>query len=129
MLGAETWSVRLAIDDFGTGCSSLAYLTRLPIDTLKIDKSFVHNIPSDRACMEVTAGIIALTKSLSLEVLAEGIETTEQLEFLTRHNCDRGQGYLFSRPLPAADVTAMLAAFGARSATYRGRTKKKKARA
>jgi EAL domain-containing protein (putative c-di-GMP-specific phosphodiesterase class I) len=121
--------VRLAIDDFGAGYSSLAYLTRLPIDTLKIDKSFVRNIPTDRASMEVTAGIIALTKSLGLDVLAEGIETPAQLAFLTRHNCDRGQGYLFSRPLPAADVAILLAAFGAGSAAYLGRTKKKKATA
>ena len=96
---------------------------------MKIDKSFVLNIPSDRACMEVTAGIIALAKSLNLEVLAEGVETPEQLEFLKRHGCDRGQGYLFSRPLPAGDAATMLAAFGAGSATYRGRTRKKNASA
>ena len=98
--------VRLAIDDFGTGYSSLSYLKRFPIDKLKIDQSFVRDIPDDPAGMEIAATVVAMGRNLSLKVLAEGIETPIQREFLTRHGCQDGQGYLFSRPLPAADFEA-----------------------
>ena len=98
--------VRLAIDDFGTGYSSLSYLKRFPIDKLKIDQSFVRDIPDDPAGMEIAATVVAMGRNLSLKVLAEGIETSVQREFLTRHGCQDGQGYLFSRPLPAGGFFA-----------------------
>ena len=99
----------LSIDDFGTGYSSLAYLKRFAIDTLKIDQSFVHDIPHDQDSMEITASIIAMAKNLHLKVLAEGVETEAQLAFLQIHNCEVCQGYLFSRPLPAGELELWLA--------------------
>ncbi|MEW5769004.1 MAG: EAL domain-containing protein [Pseudomonadota bacterium] len=101
--------VRIAIDDFGTGYSSLAYLKRFPIDVLKVDKSFVDDIPRLSDDMEITATIIAMAHSLRLKVMAEGVETTAQLDFLKAHGCDFYQGYLKSRPLPAEQFTALLA--------------------
>ncbi len=98
----------LSIDDFGTGYSSLAYLKRFAIDKLKIDQSFVRDIPDDLDSMEITASIIAMAKNLRLKVLAEGVETEDQLAFLQIHNCDACQGYLFSRPLTAAGLEAWL---------------------
>lgn len=99
--------IGLAIDDFGTGYSSLAYLRRFAIDKLKIDQSFVRDIPSDRASVEIASAIIAMARSLSLKVLAEGIETAAQLDFLTERGCDSGQGYLFSRPVDAATAAQL----------------------
>ena len=89
---------RVAIDDFGTGYSSLSYLKKLPIDTLKIDRSFVNDIPTDEHDMEITSAIIAMAQALKKEVVAEGIETPAQLDFLLAQGCDYGQGYLFGRP-------------------------------
>jgi EAL domain-containing protein (putative c-di-GMP-specific phosphodiesterase class I) len=100
--------VRLAIDDFGTGYSSLAYLKRFAIDKLKIDKRFVHDIPDDRVQMEIVAAIISMAKSLRLEVLAEGVETDDQLEALKAGGCDTAQGYLFSPALPRNEITTFL---------------------
>ncbi|WP_076412296.1 GGDEF domain-containing phosphodiesterase [Shewanella sp. UCD-KL12] len=104
----KTLGISLAIDDFGTGYSSLSYLKRFPVDTLKIDKEFVHDIDSKQADATITTAIIALAKSLQLEVVAEGVENQQQLELLTDHECDQVQGFLFSKPLKANACTALL---------------------
>lgn len=95
--------VSLAIDDFGTGYSSLNYLKRFPIDKLKIDKSFVMDIPQDVHDMEISSAIIAMGQKLGLNILAEGLESEEQLKFLKENGCDFAQGYLFSRPVPISE--------------------------
>jgi diguanylate cyclase (GGDEF)-like protein/PAS domain S-box-containing protein len=92
--------VSLSIDDFGTGYSSLSYLKHFPVDQLKVDRSFVKDIPWDTDDMEITAAIIVLAHKLNLKVVAEGVETEQQLLFLQQNQCDLLQGYLFSRPLP-----------------------------
>jgi diguanylate cyclase (GGDEF)-like protein/PAS domain S-box-containing protein len=99
--------VRLAIDDFGTGYSSLAYLRRFPIDLLKIDQSFLRDIAHDRGAREIAATIIAMAHNLGMQVLAEGVETVEQLEFVRQRGCDRFQGYLHSRPVPAREFAGL----------------------
>ena len=100
--------VRLALDDFGTGYSSLAYLKRFPLNVLKIDKSFVEDIPHHQDDMEIAAAIVAIGHTLHFKVLAEGVETEEQLAFLAGQGCDLYQGYLNSPPLPAADFLKLL---------------------
>ncbi|MCC7382897.1 MAG: EAL domain-containing protein [Deltaproteobacteria bacterium] len=100
--------IQVALDDFGTGYSSLAYLTRFPIDTLKIDGSFVRSVGTGRSEAIITA-IVALSKSLELGLVAEGVETAEQLRFLERHGAMEVQGYLCARPMPAADLPRWLA--------------------
>ena len=100
--------VRLSIDDFGTGYSSLAYLNRFPIDTVKIDRSFIRNVPDSHSDTQITSAVIALGHSLGLSVIAEGAETQKQIDFLRQEGCDEVQGYFFSRPIPAADVEAFL---------------------
>ncbi|MCC5452829.1 EAL domain-containing protein [Rheinheimera sp. UJ51] len=97
--------LRLSIDDFGTGYSSLSYLRRLPIDALKIDHSFIRELPANESDRQITLAIIAMAKALGLEVIAEGIEHTAQCEFLLQAGCDTGQGYFISPALPAADIT------------------------
>jgi diguanylate cyclase (GGDEF)-like protein len=104
----RTHGIRIAIDDFGTGYSSLQYLTRLPVDLLKIDRSFVAELNSTPEGAAVTEAIIRLSQVLHLTTVAEGIETPEQAAELQMLGCDTGQGYLFARPLPAAELATML---------------------
>ena len=96
--------VSLSIDDFGTGYSSLSYLKRFPVDILKVDRSFVKDIPEDSNDMEITAAIIAMAQKLNLEVVAEGVETKEQVDFLANNNCYVVQGYYYSPPIPEEAV-------------------------
>jgi diguanylate cyclase (GGDEF)-like protein len=100
--------VRLAIDDFGTGHSSLSYLKRFNIDTLKVDRSFVSSLPDSSEDLAITTAVIALARSLEMKVVAEGVETPAQAELLKSLGCDEMQGYLLSRPLPAGDLAAWL---------------------
>ena len=100
--------IRIAIDDFGTGYSSLSYLRRFPLDALKIDRSFIDEVVVDADDTAITLAIISMAKSLRLEVIAEGVETEQQQDFLAQNNCDDIQGYFFSRPLVYDDFTAFL---------------------
>jgi diguanylate cyclase (GGDEF)-like protein/PAS domain S-box-containing protein len=104
----KTLGVHIAVDDFGTGYSSLSYLQQFPIDILKIDKSFVHKITADSDDSSMVSAIIVIGKNLKQRVIAEGIETHEQLAFLQAQQCAEGQGYLFSQPLPAAQLAGLL---------------------
>lgn len=100
--------IRLAIDDFGTGYSSLAQLKRFPVDTLKVDRSFIRDLPRDPEDRAIAEAIIAMGKTLSLTIVAEGVETAEQKEFLRQRACDEMQGYYFSTPLPPEEFASLL---------------------
>jgi diguanylate cyclase (GGDEF)-like protein len=106
--GLKSIGVQIAIDDFGTGYSSLAYLKRFPIDTLKVDRSFIRDIPGNSGDKNITKAIIVMAHSLKLKVVAEGVETEGQMKFLRTQRCDAVQGYLLYRPLPEAEVAAVL---------------------
>lgn len=100
--------IKLSIDDFGTGYSALSYLRRFQVDTLKIDKSFINDIPQDDSDATLVKAIIAMAHGLHLQVIAEGVEEIQQHDFLKQHGCDIGQGYLFGRPQPAEDISLLI---------------------
>ncbi|MGH8595861.1 MAG: EAL domain-containing protein, partial [Gammaproteobacteria bacterium] len=100
--------VRIAIDDFGTGYSSLSYLKNFPVNTLKIDRSFVGDIRADQGDASIINAIVAMARGLKLDLIAEGVETRSQLKYLKSQGCAEVQGYIFSRPVPPAELTALL---------------------
>jgi EAL domain-containing protein (putative c-di-GMP-specific phosphodiesterase class I) len=100
--------VKLSIDDFGTGYSNLSYLHRMPVNYLKIDRSFVSRLQTNYENNEIVRTIVMLAKNLGFEVIAEGVETQEQAEQLKMLNCTFGQGYLFSKPLDASQIQALI---------------------
>jgi len=106
--GISELGVKLAVDDFGTGYSSLSYLKKLPINKLKIDQSFIHGLPEDKKDAALTKSIIALARNLNLSIIAEGVETKEQKEFLVQNGCTSIQGYFYSRPIPADEMQKFL---------------------
>ena len=100
--------VSIALDDFGTGYSPLSYLKRFPIHTLKIDRNFIQGVPQKRDDVAITNAILALATNLGMKVIAEGVETDEQLAFLRERDCHELQGFLFSKPIPAGELSHWL---------------------
>ena len=111
LLGLKALGVTLAMDDFGTGYSSLSYLKKFPIDVIKIDRSFIKDIPDNQDDIEITSAVIAMARNLNLKVVAEGIETADQLAFLRHQRCDIGQGYLFDKPIPGSQLISSLSRY------------------
>jgi EAL domain-containing protein (putative c-di-GMP-specific phosphodiesterase class I) len=105
------------MDDFGTGYSSLSYLKKFPIDVIKIDRSFIKDIPDSQDDKEITSAVIAMAHKLKLKVVAEGIETAAQLGFLRRQHCDVGQGYLFDKPISGKHLFENLGRYPCRKGT------------
>jgi diguanylate cyclase (GGDEF)-like protein/PAS domain S-box-containing protein len=118
----KAFGFHLTMDDFGTGYSSLAYLKRFPFDSVKIDQSFVRGIPANRDDCAIVEAIVAMAHSLELKVVAEGVETQEQSEFLRKLGCDQIQGYVFSKPIPSAEIVGLLYKTMTRSATVQAGT-------
>jgi EAL domain-containing protein (putative c-di-GMP-specific phosphodiesterase class I) len=110
MTRLKQMGVKISIDDFGTGYSSLAYLKKFPIDTVKIDQNFVRDLAQGTNDGAIISAVISMARALKLRVVAEGVETEDQLAFLRRQHCETIQGFLYSRPLPAEEFEAVLAA-------------------
>lgn len=108
LLDIRNTGVSISIDDFGTGYSSLSQIKRLPVDTLKIDKSFIRDIVSDRNDAAIVGATIAMARHMDLKVVAEGVTAPSQVRFLIEHACHEMQGYLFSPPIPPAEMGMML---------------------
>jgi EAL domain-containing protein (putative c-di-GMP-specific phosphodiesterase class I) len=114
--------IGVAIDDFGTGYSSLRLLARLPVNTLKIDRSFVQNIADTPNVLTLVSTVISLARAFGMRTVAEGVETREQLRILRQIDCDEAQGYLFARPAPASEIPSIILRLSnqARSVSARG---------
>jgi EAL domain-containing protein (putative c-di-GMP-specific phosphodiesterase class I) len=107
--------VRISMDDFGTGYSSLSYLRSFPFDKIKIDRSFVHDLPSNKESRAIIRAVVGLGNSLGMSTTAEGVETQEELDYMKRQGCSEAQGYFFSKPCPAEGVFTLLAKHAAKT--------------
>lgn len=113
----HTMGVHISVDDFGTGYTSINYLRQFPVNVLKIDQTFIKGIPHDPNDIAITSAVIALGHNLGLEIIAEGVETAEQMQYLAEHNCDSIQGYFLSRPLPESKIIQQFTKIGERAET------------